>query len=269
MHEMMTSIYQAILDIEKSNLGGVVCTVITTKGSTPRHQGSKMVVYPNGKIIGTVGGGEVENRVIAEAMKSMNTGTNRVLSYDMVNPDNGDPGICGGHVDVLLEPILPKPILVVIGAGHVGKTVAFLGKWLNFTVFVSDDREQFCNAQENPYADGYFPCNMADLSNMLEITPNMYIVLTTRGMNVDVEGLPSLLKTNAAYIGLIGSKRRWTMTRKALLATPDISEEMLDRIHSPIGLELNAETPEEIAVSILAEIIMLRNGGTGNNMKMS
>ena len=148
-----------------------------------------------------------------------------------------------------------------------GKAVAHLARWTGFRVAVADDRPEFCTPEANPDAQAFYPLPMVALPQALNITSQTYIVLTTRGTDVDIVGLPGLLDTKAAYIGVIGSRRRWTMTRKALLAA-GVAEEKLSRVHSPIGLELNAETPEEIAVSILAEIIKIRNGGSGLSMKM-
>ena len=157
------------------------------------------------------------------------------------------------------------PCVLIIGGGHVGKAVARLAKWLNFRVLVSDDRVEFCTPELNPDADAFYPVAMAELPNHAPITPQTYMVLTTRGAAVDIAGLPALLDSPAAYIGVIGSKRRWMTTRKALLEA-GVPEEKLARVVSPVGLELNAETPEEIAVSILAEILMLRNAGSGDRM---
>ncbi len=185
----------------------------------------------------------------------------------MVDPSQGDPGVCGGQLEVYVEPILSQATLVVIGGGHVGKAVAHLARWLDFRVLVSDDRTEFCTPEANPDAHAFYPVAMADLPQHLKITPQMYLVLTTRGASVDIEGLPALLDSPAGYIGVIGSRRRWTVTRKGLLEA-GVPAEKMERVHSPMGLELNAETPEEIAVSILAEIIMLRNGGNGQQMKM-
>lgn len=259
------SIFLALRTLEEENQAAALCTVIESQGSTPRHTGSKMLVYPDGRLVGTVGGGELENRVIAEALQSIKDGLSRRLSYQMADPQRGDPGVCGGQVEVYVEPILPKPTLVLIGAGHVGKAVAHLANWVGFRVVVNDDRPGFCTPEVVPGADEYYPIPMAQLPEKIEINPWTYLVLTTRGMNVDVEGLPELLKFQPAYIGLIGSKRRWQSTRKKLLEL-GLDAETLDRIRSPIGLELKAETPEEIAVSIMAEIIMIRNGGDGRSM---
>lgn len=251
------TLFQALVEIEKNNGTGALCTIIRSKGSTPRHVTSKMLVYPDGHIMGTVGGGEVENRVIKEAVKAMNDKTPRLLAYNMANPERGDPGVCGGQVEIYVEPIIPKPVLVVVGVGHVGKAVAHLAKWLGFIVAVTDDRPDFCNPQAVPEADEFYPLPLEELSSHLNITPWTFIVLTTRGMDVDVRGLPSLLETNAAYIGVIGSKRRWATTTKKLLDA-GVPSKLVEGVHSPISLEIHAETPEEITVSIMAEIIKLQ-----------
>jgi xanthine dehydrogenase accessory factor len=147
---------------------------------------------------------------------------------------------------------------LIIGAGHVGKSVAKFGKLLGFQVLVSDDRAELCTPEEFPEADQLFAVPMQVIAEHVEIDPRTYIVIVTRGSEVDVAGLPALLQTQPAYIGLIGSRRRWEATRQALLAQ-GISEEDLKRIKCPIGLDIHAETPDEIAISILAEIIAHKN----------
>lgn len=254
----MNTIYKALAELVTRNEAGAVCTIIRTHGSTPRHASSKMLVFTNGKIIGTVGGGGLEQQVIDEALKVLREGQPRLLEYNMVDPSRGDVGVCGGTVEVFVEPILPKPVLVVIGAGHVGKAVAHLAHWLGFHVIVNDDRPEFCTPESVPTADEFYTCLMADLPGRLVITPWTYLVLTTRGVDVDVPGLPALLDTPAAYLGVIGSRRRWAEARKQLIKS-GISEETLACVHAPVGLDIFAETPEEIAVSIMAEIIALRN----------
>jgi xanthine dehydrogenase accessory factor len=250
------TIFQALVDLERNNGAGALCTIVRSRGSTPRHATSKMLVYPDGHILGTVGGGEVENRVIKEALNAIKDKTPRLLEYNMSDPERGDPGVCGGQLEIYVEPIIPKPTLVVVGVGHVGKAVAHLAKWLGFIVAVSDDRPDFCNSTTVPEADEYYPLPLEELSKQLKITPWTYFVLTTRGMDVDVKGLPFLVNSEAGYIGVIGSKRRWATTTKKLLSA-GVSTERLEQIHSPIGLDIHAETPEEIAVSIMAEIIKL------------
>ena len=259
---MENSVYSALSQLEKSGGAGALCTIIETQGSTPRHVGSKMLVYPDGTFIGTVGGGALENRIIKEAIQAMEDGQARKLFYKMNDPQEGDPGVCGGQLEVFVEPIVPKPLIVVIGGGHVGKAVIHLASWLGFRVAVSDDRIEFCTPEAQPDADEFYPVPMADLPEHLEITPWTSLVLTTRGADVDAQGLPTLFEHPANYIGVIGSRRRWATTVK-LMQKAGVMDDAINRVHSPIGLELNAETPAEIAVSIMAEIIMLRHGGDG------
>jgi xanthine dehydrogenase accessory factor len=256
-----------LADLIREGKTAALCTVVESKGSTPRHQGSKMLVFPSGKIIGTVGGGEIENRVVTEALEAIQLGKSRIVRYDMVDPAKGDAGVCGGQVEVYVEPYLPAPLVLIVGGGHVGKAVAHVAKWLGFRVIVSDDRAELCTPEFIPDADAFLVCDMGEIPKKIEIDDQTYIILTTRGMVVDVPGLAPLLDTNAAFIGVIGSKRRWTMTRKELMAQ-GVPEAKLDRVHSPVGLELNAETPEEIGVSIMAEVIMKRNSGSGKSMKI-
>jgi len=263
---MTISIFKALSELETNNNSAALCTVIKSEGSTPRHVGSKMLVYPDGKFIGTVGGGELESRVINAAIESLKSGTAQNLSYTMADPSRGDPGVCGGTLEVFVEPINPPAMIVVIGGGHVGKAVVHLAKWLGFRVAVSDDRDEFCNPESVPGADAYYPVPMAELPSQLKVTRRTYLVVTSRGSAIDAAGLPPLLESDAAYIGVIGSKRRWLTTVKAL-KEKGVSEELIARVHSPTGIELNAETPEEIAVSIMAEILMLRDKGTGKMMK--
>src|SRR5215216_4596242 len=262
----MNIIYQALSELEKNNESAALCTVVKSIGSTPRHVGSKMLVYSDGKFLGTVGGGELESRVIKAALESLSGGSAQNLSYTMADPSRGDPGVCGGTVEVFVEPILPPAMIVVIGAGHVGKAVVHLAKWLGYRVAVSDDRAAFCNPEATPGADAYYAVEMGKLADHLKINKQTYIVITSRGSSIDAAGLPGLLEAGAAYVGVIGSRRRWLTTAKAL-KDQGVAETRIAQIHSPMGLELNAETPEEIAVSIMAEILMIKDRGTGKPMK--
>ena len=262
----MKSIYQSLSELETAHQPAALCTVVKTSGSTPRHSTSKMLVHTDGSILGTVGGGELENQVIQEALDSLKDGRSRLLEYSLVDPARGDVGVCGGQVEVFVEPILPPPTVVVIGGGHVGKAVAHLAKWLGFRVAVSDDRPEFCTHEANPDADEFYSCPMAELPGHLAITPQTYLVLTTRGSSIDVAGLPALLDAPASYLGVIGSRKRWLTTTKALKER-GIPAKKLSKVHSPMGLGLGAETPEEIAVSIMAEVLIARSGGSGKPMK--
>jgi len=258
-------IYERLAVVEREGGSVAMATVIRTHGSVPRRQGSRMLIYPDGRIEGTIGGGELENRVIEEALQVLKDGKPRILEYSFRDPEKGDVGVCGGEMEVFVEAIRPRSTLVVIGAGHVGKAVAHIASWLGFRVVVADDRPDFATPGAVPGADVYLSCELGELPDKMQINEETYLVLTTRGASVDIDGLPALLDTPAAYIGVIGSRRRWETTAQKLLEK-GVLEEKISRVTSPMGIELNAETPEEIAVSILAEIIMLRYGGTGEAM---
>ena len=236
----------------------MLCTIVRSQGSTPRHAGSKMLVKSDGTIIGSVGGGELENRTITAALEIISNGKPGWLEYSLNDPAQGDPGLCGGQVEIYMEPIIPKSTLVIVGAGHVGQAVAHLAQWLDFRIVVSDDRPEFCNPETVPNADEYFPVPLEELSEKMKITPWTYVVMTTRSVDVDVPGLPGLLDSPAAYIGVIGSRRRWETTRKQLISAGE-DPEKIERVRSPMGIKINAETPEEIAVSIMAEIIQIKH----------
>ncbi|HEX6386375.1 MAG TPA: XdhC family protein [Anaerolineae bacterium] len=243
----------------------VLATVIKARGSVPRHAGAKMLVYKDSRTSGTVGGGEMESRVIAEAMAALRDGRTRVLPYSLVEPARGDPGVCGGEVEIYLEPYLPPATLFIVGCGHVGRALADLAHWLGYQVVVTDDRIELASPEYIPHADVYLPGTIEEAFAAHPITQNTYIALVTRNVMIDRQVLPKLVNSPAPYIGVMGSKRRWSETKK-LLRDEGLDETNLQRFHSPLGLELNAETPAEIAVSIMAEIIMLRRGGTGERM---
>ena len=259
----MKPIYQAVAEVVEKNELAALCTVVRSQGSTPRRAASKMLVYADGSILGTVGGGEMESRVIAEARQAILDGRPRLVEYSMSDPERGDPGVCGGQMEIFVEPIQPNPTLLIFGAGHVGRAVAYLAHWLGFRVVAFDDRPEFCTPETFPEADEHFPGSPAEIKDQVRITPWTYIVLTTRNVDIDVQILPFLLLSTAAYIGVIGSRRRWATTRQKLLDL-GISEDELARVHSPMGLKLKAETPEEIAVSIMAEIILLSHSDSGS-----
>jgi xanthine dehydrogenase accessory factor len=260
------TIYEAILAAQKAGQPVVLATIIRERGSVPRHAGSKMLVYPDGRILGTIGGGEVEARIIAEALELLPNGSPRVVEYKLVDPATGDPGVCGGEMEFFLEPILPEPTVLVIGCGHVGQAVADLAHWLGFRVVATDDRAELCTPEAIPHADEYLPVPGTEIAKAFAIHSQTYIAAVTRGVPEDTQALPALLDSDAAYVGVIGSKRRWATTVEELREM-GVDEAKLKRVHAPIGLEIEAETPREIAVSILAEIIAVRNGGTGKPMK--
>jgi xanthine dehydrogenase accessory factor len=262
-------IYSKIHEIEAKGDTAVLCVVTKTRGSTPRHAGSKMIVFPGGNILGTVGGGEIEALCILESKKLLESGSTNNLNYKLVNPEEGDPGICGGEVEVYLEVIGKRNKLLIIGAGHVGQKLAFLANWLSFEVIIIDDREELLSPEFIPQAANRYKSLELFFDNNKIISANdFYVVLTTRNLEIDVDYLPAILKTNPKYVGVIGSKKRWIKTTE-LLTNNGILESDIEKIFSPIGLDLKSETPEEIALSIMAEIMLVKNNASGENLRYS
>jgi len=224
--------YQRLGELERSATRVALATVVQSRGSVPRHAGAHMLVFPDGSIEGTIGGGEIENLIISEAL-----GAPRMLHYNFNDPSRGDPGVCGGEMDIYVEPILPAAKIVVFGLGHVGKAVVQLAHWLGLRVIAADDRPGFADLEALPEADEAITCPLAELAEHVVIDEQTYVILTTRGVKVDTQGLPVLIMQDA-----------------------------ISRVTSPMGLELNAETPAEIALSIMAEIVSQLRGGTGDAM---
>jgi xanthine dehydrogenase accessory factor len=257
MNDFNTQLFSELLAMQTAGTPLVLATVVKARGSVPRHSGAKMLVYEDGRISGTIGGGEMESRVIEEAQAALNVGRPRLLTYALVAPERGDPGVCGGEVEIYLEPYLPPATVYVVGCGHVGQAVAHLAHWLGFRVVVNDDRSELVSSDVIPNADVYVPGPFTEVLARQPLTRSSYVVLVTRNVKVDLEILPHLVDSPAPYIGVMGSQRRWAHTRQ-LLQERGLTDEQLAAFHSPIGIELQAETPEEIAVSILAEITKVR-----------
>jgi xanthine dehydrogenase accessory factor len=240
----------------------VLATVVATRRSVPRHAGTKMLVYADGRQSGTIGGGEMEARVLAEALDALADGRTRLLDFSLVNPSAGDPGVCGGDVSIYLEPYMPPATVYIIGCGHVGKAVADLAHWLGYRVIAADDRVELATPELVPNADEVIAGPIADALAQAPITADTHVVLVTRNVPFDLEILPTLLASPARSIGVMGSERRWATTQRQL-AEQGVSEAALAQVIAPIGVEIGAETPEEIAVSILAQITALRRTAPG------
>jgi xanthine dehydrogenase accessory factor len=241
----------------------VLATVVDTRRSVPRRAGSKMLIYADGRASGTIGGGEMEARVVSEAGAAHADGRTRLLTYELLDPATGDPGVCGGEVQIYLEPYMPTPTIYVIGCGHVGKAVVELAHWLGFRVVATDDRAALATSELLPMADAVVGGSIVEALAVAPVTSETHVVVVTRNVAVDLALLPHLVRTPARSIGVMGSKRRWTTTRSKLIDA-GLTEADLARITAPIGLELHAETPQEIAVSILGEIVASRRAPTGD-----
>ena len=254
----MDDIYESIANLRRRGEKAVLAAIVSTLGSAPRKESSKMLVLADGKIIGTIGGGAIEYQAYQEALKLIHGNESKLAHYELTNADASKEGMtCGGIVDVFLEPIKPLPSLIIFGGGHISYFLARIGKMVDFRVTIIDDRPEFANPERFPEADATIAEDMASVVKRLAINSSSYIVIVTRGHMKDEQVLEWAITTPAGYIGMIGSKRK-IKTSFSYLETKGITREQLDKVHSPIGLAIGAETPEEIAVAIMAEIIQVR-----------
>ncbi|MGD9116414.1 MAG: XdhC/CoxI family protein [Dehalococcoidia bacterium] len=254
----MVDIYQEIVRIKEKGGEAALVTIVSASGSTPREEGTKMLVKPDGSIIGTVGGGGLEAQVIEEAVKVIKQAKPRRFHMSLTAKEAEESGmICGGELDVFIEPILTAPTMYIFGGGHISLPLAQMGKMLGFDVAVIDDRAEFANAERFPEAETVIAADFNESFAQLKIDKSSYIVIVTRGHQHDELVLEWAITTPAKYIGMIGSKTKVQTTYDHLLAK-GVPQKTLDAVFSPIGLAIGAQAPEEIAVSIMAEIIKVR-----------
>ena len=232
----------------------VVATIVATARSVPRHAGAKMLIYGDGSTYGTVGGGQVEALIRTDAVTAIKQGSTLLNHYTLEDPERGDPGICGGTMTVSLEPYMPPHTIYVIGCGHVGRAVVDLAHWLGYRTVATDDRAELTSEEAMPNADVRLVGSLEEAMAGEAIGEHTSVVVVTRSHEMDVEIVPMLLATSARYIGVMGSKRRWAATQDRLIEL-GADAAAIDRIHVPIGINIGAETVEEIAVSIMSEII--------------
>jgi xanthine dehydrogenase accessory factor len=256
--------YELIAQALRQGQGAALATVVRVEGSTPRGVGTKMVVYADGRSAGTVGGGEMEALVIREAVDALRQGASRLVRYDLRDTTSGDPGICGGVAEVFVDVARPRPTLLVVGAGHVAVPVAEMGHLCGFRVVVLDDRPDMVSAERFPHADERIAAAGDEDGGLVEtlrawpLSPATHVVIVTRGHAYDEAALRAVIDAPAAYIGMIGSRHKVQTTLDHLRAD-GVDEAQIRRVHAPIGLDIGAETPAEIALSILAEIVRLRH----------
>ena len=250
-------IARALADALDEGTAVVVATVVRTSRSVPRRPGARMLVFADGDQLGTVGGGEMERRVLETATDVLATGRPADLDVDLVDPARGDAGVCGGSMTIHLEAFMPRPHLVVIGCGHVGTAVVELAHWLGYRVTAVDDRDDVADPARLAVADALLSGTLVDSVREAGIDDRADVVLLTRSAAVDVEVLPLVLASAARSVGVMGSARRWATTRAALVDA-GVPDEQLERVTSPVGVEIAAETPGEIAVSIMAQLVERR-----------
>ncbi len=256
----MLEIYQELVNVTSKGEQAVLATIISSHGSTPRKAGAKMLIKEDGTFVGTIGGGGTEHKIRQKVTEVMKSGQPQIVHFDLSGKDEALTMICGGRMDVFLEPILPPETIYLFGAGHTSQSTTTMAKMLGFRVVVIDPRPEYNNIDRFPDADSLIVEEYDSAFSKLNVDENGYIVIYTTGHVVDEQCLEFALKTKAKYIGMIGSEKK-AKEVKERLSQKGVLPPPLDRVYSPIGLEISAETPEEIALSILAEIIKVRRTG--------
>ncbi|MGD9906757.1 MAG: XdhC family protein [Vicinamibacterales bacterium] len=235
-------------------------TIVATNGSTPQRVGAKMLVYADGRTVGTIGGGCYENDAFWKAREALTSRQAARVKYELDDDFAQENGlVCGGQMEVFIEPIEPAPAVYVIGAGHVGYYLARFAHEAGFLVHVVDDREAFANRERFPTATEVVVDDVPAWLAAATLPPSSYVVIVTRGHRHDLEALRAVVGRDLRYVGLIGSRAKVARVYDAL-AEEGVDPERFARVHAPIGLDLGAVTPQEIAVSILAELIAVRRG---------
>jgi xanthine dehydrogenase accessory factor len=256
-HEVFAALGEALSRGEEAAL----VTIVSSNGSTPQRVGAKMLVFGDGRIVGTVGGGCYEHDAIGKARQVLTSRKAVTVKYDLNDDFAEETGlVCGGQMEVFIEPIEAAPAVYIFGAGHVGYYLARIAHDAGFGVHVVDDRAAFANTERFPFAASVVVDDIPGWLARTQLPPTAYAVIVTRGHRHDLDTLRALAPRDLRYIGLIGSRAKVARLYDQLLADSNVDPALLERIHAPIGLDLGAVTPQEIAVSIAAELIAVRRG---------
>ena len=251
-------IYEHIVQLRQQGRRGAVATIVNVRGSVPSFETAKMLVRDDGSIVGTVGGGCVEAEVWQAAREVMESEKPRTISFNLNQNPKYDTGlVCGGTLDIFIEPVLPPALLYIFGAGHVALSLYQTARAAGFDVSVIDDRDTYANRERFPEAKQVIAEDFEQAMARLSPNETSYIVIVTRGHRDDMRVLRWAVQTQARYIGMIGSKRK-TITIFRELVKEGLPENLFERVHAPVGLDIGAITPEEIAVAITAELIATR-----------
>ena len=251
-------IYEKIVRVRQEGRSAVLATVVKAAGSAPQTTGAKMLIYADGSSEGTVGGGAVEKAVLDEAKSVLAAGQAKLLSYDL----GQDLAMqCGGRMTIFLEPMVPPTPLYIFGAGHIGAALAVLAKMLDFQVTVIDNRPEYASEERIPQADRIIAADYQTALQKLDFNEQTFVVIVTYRHLHDQEILEYCIRQPFKYLGMIGSKSKVAKAFK-MLREKQVPEERIKRIHAPIGVDIGAETPAEIAVAIAAEMIALKRGKT-------
>ena len=251
-------IYEEIVKLRQEGRRGAVATIVNVRGSIPSFETAKMLVRDDGSIVGTIGGGCVEAEIWQAAREVMENEKPRTLTFNLNQDPKYDTGlVCGGTLDIFVEPILPPALLYIFGAGHVSVNLYKVARSAGFDVTVVDDREAYANRERFPEAKEIIAEEFDRALARLSPGESAYLVIVTRGHRDDMRVLRWAVQTPARYIGMIGSKRK-TITIFRELTKEGLSAKLFERVHAPVGLDIGAITPEEIAVAITAELIAAR-----------
>jgi xanthine dehydrogenase accessory factor len=251
-------IYEEIVKLRQEGRRGAIATIVNVRGSIPSFKTAKMLVRDDGSIFGTIGGGCVEADVWQAAREVMESEKPRTVTFNLNQDPKYDTGlVCGGTLDIFIEPVLPPALLYIFGAGHVAVNLYRVASNAGFEVIVIDDRESYANRERFPEAQKVFAEDFDQAMAKLTPSESSYIVIVTRGHRDDMRCLRWAVQTQARYIGMIGSKRKTIAIYKELV-NEGVASDLFKRVHAPVGLDIGAVTPEEIAVSITAELIALR-----------
>ena len=259
-------LFEEIVRMRKAGMRGALATIVHTNGSIPSYESSRMLVREDGTIVGTIGGGCVEADVWAAAKEVMEKESPRKMVFTLNNEASYDNGlICGGTLEVFVEPILPQPVAYIFGGGHISMALAKSASAAGFGIVVIDDREQFANKERFPMAQELYT---AYEDAFARLAPNAasYLVIVTRGHRDDMRVLAWGVRTQARYVGMIGSKRKVISVYQALEKEGYAPEEFA-RVYAPMGLEIGALSPEEIAISITAELVAVRRNSSSAQHK--
>jgi xanthine dehydrogenase accessory factor len=244
-------------------------TVVRSRGSTPQRAGAKMLVFADGRTIGTIGGGCYENDAFWKAREAITSGRSLLLHYELNDDFAQENGlVCGGQMDVHVDPLAPAPHLYLIGGGHVGWHVARFAAEAGFRIHVVDDREKFANRERFPDAEEIVVDDIPAWLHRVDLSPAAYAVVVTRGHKNDLDALRALAARDLRYLGLIGSRAKIARISDVLLAE-GMPPECLQRVHTPIGLAIGAVTPAEIAISIVAELIAVYRGADVTRLSLA
>ena len=235
-----------------------VATIVQVNGSIPSYESAKMLVREDGSMVGTIGGGCVEAEVWNAAREVIHTEKPRHLTFSLGQDAAYDNGlICGGQLNIFVEPVTPQPCAFIFGGGHVSKSISKIASMAGFATVIVDDREAFSNAERFPEADTTYAAPYEEVFGKLNVTSSSYLVIVTRGHRDDMRVLRWAVKTEARYIAMIGSRRK-TISVVKELEKEGLARELFQKVFAPMGLEIGAETPEEIAISVVAEMIAVR-----------